>query len=265
MSELTSIAIDPVEAVPAGTPALQRAVAQEDCVRIGRATNGQTVKKPGEWVPRGYQAVLRLHTQNVLKEPCQVHLVSSTGEVLMTCELPGLSTTHAVVAVQLSGTTYASCTTSVTQGGAALGVTTSVTRADGSGGTVVAPLDQGCGSAKCNLLILGFMLWVCLIGIFFICAAWAMPVTGAVTSLDGAASYAPHSESRGTKTLNFVPDPKDKKKDSYRAFVRRQDQVGRAHWPHDQRGQRHARNSRGGGSSGFRVALGTVTTQCWLV
>lgn len=231
MSELTSIAIDPVEAVPAGTPALQRAVAQEDCVRIGRATNGQTVKKPGEWIPRGYQAelpvtggsgtqigMLRLHTQNVLKEPCQVHLVSSTGEVLMTCELPGLSTTHAVVAVQLSGTTYASCTTSVTQGGAALGTTTSVTRADGSGGTVVAPLDQGCGSAKCNLLILGFMLWVCLIGIFFICAAWAMPVTGAVTSLDGAASYAPHSESRGTKTLNFVPDPKDKKKDSYRAY-----------------------------------------------
>ena len=136
MSELTSIAIDPVEAVPAGTPALQRAVAQEDCVRIGRATNGQTVKKPGEWITRGYQAelpvtggsgtqigMLRLHTQNVLKEPCQVHLVSSTGEVLMTCELPGLSTTHAVVAVQLSGTTYASCTTSVTQGGAALGVT----------------------------------------------------------------------------------------------------------------------------------------------
>ena len=46
----------------------------------------------------------------------------------------------------------------------------------------------------------------------------AIPVTGRVRSLDGTAEYAPHGDSMGGKTVNFVADPKDKKRDAYRPY-----------------------------------------------
>ena len=56
------------------------------------------------------------------------------------------------------------------------------------------------------------------IGLFLICAAYAIPVTGRVRSLDGTAEYAPHGDSMGGKTVNFVADPKDKKRDAYKPY-----------------------------------------------
>ena len=140
----------------------------------------------------------------------------------MSYEVPGLSerstssSKAAVIPVQLSGSAYASFTNSMSQVGCTIESTISVTRVDGSGGTLVEPLQQGCGSARCNLMILGILLWVVAIGIFFMCAAYAMPVTGRVRSLDGTAEYAPHGDARGIKTVNFVPNPKNKKRDSYK-------------------------------------------------
>ena len=216
-----------VSAGPVGTPALQLAVEKEDLVRIGKVTNAS--------FSTGYQAeipvtggsgtkigVLRLHTTNVVELPCTVQLISPSGETLMSYEVPGLSerlkssSKAAVIPVQLSGSGYASISVTRVDGSVYASFTISVTRVDGSGGTLVEPLQQGCGSARFNLMILGILLWVVAIGIFFMCAAYAMPVTGRVRSLDGTAEYAPHGDARGIKTVNFVPNPKDKKRDSYK-------------------------------------------------
>jgi hypothetical protein len=130
--------------------------------------------------------------------------------------LVGRRAADPVIPVQLSGRVYASFT-SIRQVNCIFAESTiSVTRVDGSGGTLVGPLQQGCGSARGNLMILGILLWVVAIGMFFLCAAYAMPVTGRVRSLDGTAEYAPHGDARGIKTVNFVPNPKDKKRDSYK-------------------------------------------------
>ena len=217
-----------VSAGPVGTPALQLAIEKEDLARIGKVTNAS--------FSTGYQAeipvtggsgteigVLRLHTTNVVELPCTVQLISPSGETLMSYEIPGLSerskssSKAAVIPVQLSGRVYASFTNSIRQVNCIFAESTiSVTRVDGSGGTLVGPLQQGCGSARGNLMILGILLWVVAIGMFFMCAAYAMPVTGRVRSLDGTAEYAPHGDARGIKTVNFVPNPKDKKRDSYK-------------------------------------------------
>ena len=216
---------------PASTPTLQLVVEKEDLVRLGKRTNESY---PGR---NGYHAeipvtggsgtqigVLRLHTTNVLTEPCTVQLVSPTGENLMSYEISGLSerwktsSKAAVIQLQLSGHVYASCTNSMESLGGTMESTTSVTRMDGSGGTLVEAVDSGCGSTRCTWMILGVALFIFVIGIFFLCAAWAMPVTGRVRSLNGSAEYAPHDDARGTKTVNFVPDPKDKKRDSYTTY-----------------------------------------------
>ena len=214
-----------VSAEPVGTPALQLAIEKEDLVRIGKVTNAS--------FSTGYQAeipvtggsgteigVLRLHTTNVVELPCTVQLISPSGETLMSYEMASLVGRRAadpVIPVQLSGRVYASFTNSIRQVNCIFAESTiSVTRVDGSGGTLVGPLQQGCGSARGNLMILGILLWVVAIGMFFLCAAYAMPVTGRVRSLDGTAEYAPHGDARGIKTVNFVPNPKDKKRDSYK-------------------------------------------------
>ena len=62
------------------------------------------------------------------------------------------------------------------------------------------------------------MLWIFVVGLVFVCLAYAMPVTGPVKSLDGSKEYAPHGLARGIKTVNFVPDDKDKRKDEYAAY-----------------------------------------------
>ena len=214
-----------VSAEPVGTPALQLAIEKEDLVRIGKVTNAS--------FSTGYQAeipvtggsgteigVLRLHTTNVVELPCTVQLISPSGETLMSYEMASLVGRRAadpVIPVQLSGRVYASFTNSIRQVNCIFAESTiSVTRVDGSGGTLVGPLQQGCGSARGNLMILGILLWVVAIGMFFLCAAYAMPVTGRVRSLDGTAEYAPYGDARGIKTVNFVPNPKDKKRDSYK-------------------------------------------------
>lgn len=214
-----------VSAGPVGTPALQLAIEKEDLVRIGKVTNAS--------FSTGYQAeipvtggsgteigVLRLHTTNVVELPCTVQLISPSGETLMSYEMASLVGRRAadpVIPVQLSGRVYASFTNSIRQVNCIFAESTiSVTRVDGSGGTLVGPLQQGCGSARGNLMILGILLWVVAIGMFFLCAAYAMPVTGRVRSLDGTAEYAPYGDARGIKTVNFVPNPKDKKRDSYK-------------------------------------------------
>ena len=73
-------------------------------------------------------------------------------------------------------------------------------------------------STVCMLLTFGLILFIFVIGLFLICAAYAIPVTGRVRSIDGTAEYAPHGDSMGGKTVNFVADPKDKKRDAYRPY-----------------------------------------------
>ena len=228
---MVTVTIDPKADVEAGTPALQLAVEKEDCVVI-KCIKTSSVCKPGEWLPKGLHAeytvtggsgtqigVLSLHTENMLKDPCPVQLTSPTGEVLMAYETAGLigayETNEQSISVQLSGHVY--CTASMKL----MGVYTSsvsVTRADGSGGTLVEPLEKGWNTARGKLMCLGFWLWIFLVGMFFMCAAFMMPVFGPVKSLDGTAEYAPHSEKRGTHTVNYVADPKDEKKDSYKEY-----------------------------------------------
>ena len=54
-------------------------------------------------------------------------------------------------------------------------------------------------------------------GIVFLVLSYAMPVTGAVRSLDGTKEYAPHGEARGVRTVHFEPNDKDKRKEEYAA------------------------------------------------
>ena len=54
-------------------------------------------------------------------------------------------------------------------------------------------------------------------GIVCMCLSYAMPVTGAVRSLDGTKEYAPHGEARGVRTVHFEPNDKDKRKEEYAA------------------------------------------------
>ncbi|GMH94639.1 hypothetical protein TrVE_jg1984, partial [Triparma verrucosa] len=223
-----------------------------DLVRVGSANANAKVSKGEEfgnnnakarsgtgnvgWYAGGYKNVfpvtggsgtligwVQMRTDNVLKEPCTVKLVSPSGETLMSYEIAGLSKwweTSTVVPVLLSGQVYASCTTSVESTGC-FGrpeSTTWVTSVDGSGGMLVAPLNTGSGTAYHTLNIIGLLLFLVVVGIIFFCLAESTPITGRVTSLDGTAEYAPHGEVSGIKTANFVPDPKDKKRSSYMAY-----------------------------------------------
>ena len=70
---------------------------------------------------------------------------------------------------------------------------------------------------RCNLLILAIVFWVFVVGIVCMCLSYAMPVTGAVRSLDGTKEYAPHGEARGVRTVHFEPNDKDKRKEEYAA------------------------------------------------
>ena len=218
---------------PSGPPALLGLLEKEERVTFGgKGISATSVKKPGDWFSRGWVGEIpvmsgsgtllgKLHysTQSVTKEPAQVQFVDASGALLFSYETPGGLTAKELspIAVQMGGVVYASCAVRSVQAGGGYIHSIAVTRADGSGGSIVAPLEQGCGSTRCTLLTLGLVLWVFVVGVVFVVMAYAMPVTGPVTSLDGQVKYPPHGEHKGKKTLNFVPDPKDKRKDTYAA------------------------------------------------
>ena len=224
-----SVPVAPVAPVASYISALELALEKEDLVKLGKETYGHT-RGQSAWtgVRLGWEAdfpvtggsgtqigVVRFCTDHVTKEPYRVELVSPGGEVLLSYTAL-LSDTE--VSVQLDGRVYASCATRQDSQGGIVESHVRVTRADGSGGTIVSPIDSGCGSDRCMLLTFGFILFIFVIGLFLICAAYAMPVTGRVRSLDGTAEYAPHGDSMGGKTVNFVADPKDKKRDAYKPY-----------------------------------------------
>ncbi|GMI18387.1 hypothetical protein TrLO_g7926 [Triparma laevis f. longispina] len=237
-----------VPAGPAVTSELELTLGKEDLVRVGKVSKGEKFGNNNAfpdgnrvigWYAGGYKNVfpvtggsgtligwVQMRTDNVLKEPCTVQLVSPSGETLMSYEIAGRSKwweTSTVVPVLLSGQVYASCTTSVESTGCCTWKTTDsttrVTRVDGSGGMLVAPLNTGFGTAYHTLNIIGLLLSMGFVGVICLCLAECTPITGRVTSLDGTAEYAPHGAlTGGIKTANFVPDPKDKKRSSYMAY-----------------------------------------------
>ena len=237
--------------MPAGiavTSGLELALEKEDLVRVSNSKvkykffgkNDPANARAGTEIPKklwvyageaefkvtggsGTQiGVVHVRTENVLKEPCTVQLVSPSGETLMSYEIAGLAEwwkKSIVVPVQLSGQVYAHCTTCIEfKGPRAWESTTRVARLDGSGGLLVAPLDTSWHSSYGTLQFFGIFFFICLFGIIFLFLACVIPVTGRVTSLDGTDEYAPHSEARGIKTLKFVPDPKDDKRSSYKTY-----------------------------------------------
>ena len=223
-----AVPVAPVAPVASYISALELALEKEDLVKLGKETGHTRGQSTWMGANLGWEAdfavtggsgtqigVVRFCTDHVTKEPCRVELVSPGGEILLSYTTL-LSDTE--VSVQLDGRVYASC---ATRSDSQAGIVEShirVTRADGSGGTIVSPIDSGCGSDRCMLLTFGFILFIFVIGLFLICAAYAMPVTGRVRSLDGTAEYAPHGDSMGGKTVNFVADPKDKKRDAYKPY-----------------------------------------------
>ena len=223
-----AVPVAPVAPVASYISALELALEKEDLVKLGKAKGntcgdstffGANLGWEAEFPVTGGSGTqigrVRFSTDHVLKKPCTVELVSPGGEVLLSYTTMLEDT---VVSVQLDGRDYASCATrSETQAGF-VESHVRVTRADGSGGTIVSPIDSGCGSDRCMLLTFGLILFIFVIGLFLICAAYAIPVTGRVRSLDGTAEYAPHGDSMGGKTVNFVADPKDKKRDAYRPY-----------------------------------------------
>ena len=229
--------------LPTGPPALLGVVEKESHVTFGREVNAATVNVSGDWISRGEGwrgevvvkgssgtkiGTLQYTTDNVLKAPCNVQLVSPEGHVLLQYQLPDMKTwlrsdrgkSASTINVTMGGVVYASCSFDAKPRPSYISsgdVSVTVTRADGSGGTLVAPLVV-CGTAKCNLTIIGFVLFVLAVGMVCLCLAHAMPVTGSVKSLDGSKEFAPHGLARGIKTINFVPDDKDKRKDEYAAY-----------------------------------------------
>jgi len=227
---------------PAVTSGLELALEKEDLVRVGRlwksecfGSNDANAKAgTGNVTPRskyagGYKnefkvtggsgsliGVVHLSTSNVLKEPCTVELVSPSGEILMSYDIAGLAEwwkRKTVVSLQLGGQAYASCTTSCLCEGWSTEEkksTTRVARVDGSGGLIVLPIEQGCGTKRCNVIIIGVLTAIFIIGfVIAILGGCCVPVTGRITSLDGTAEYAPQSEAGGgIRTVNFAPDPK---------------------------------------------------------
>lgn len=213
-------------------------VEKESHVTFGREINAATVNVSGDWISnparlgwRGEVVVkgssgttigtLQYTTDNVTSAPCNVQLVSPEGHVLLQYQLPDTKTwikSASTINVTMGGVVYASCSFDAKPRPSGIDLSVTVTRADGSGGTLVAPLEQGCGTAKCNLTIIGVVLFVLAVGMVCLCLAHAMPVTGPVKSLDGSKEFAPHGLARGIKTVNFVPDDKDKRKEEYAAY-----------------------------------------------
>jgi len=226
--------------LPTGPTALLGLLEKESHVTFGHETNATTVNVNGDWISKGWRGevvvkgssgtkigTLQYTTDNVQKAPCNIQLVSPEGHVLLQYQLPPLKTwldlktrlkSASTINVTMGGVVYASCCFDAKPRSSYVDLSVTVTRADGSGGTLVAPIEQGCGTAKSNLLIIGLLLWIFVVGIVFVCLSYAMPVTGAVKSLDGSKEYAPHGLARGIKTVNFVPDAKDNRKEEYAAY-----------------------------------------------
>ena len=78
-------------------------------------------------------------------------------------------------------------------------------------GVIILPLEQGFGTLRFTLMLLGYLLSIFLVGIVLICAAYATPVKGKVTSLDGMKVYPPHVKARNGHASRFAPTEEEEK------------------------------------------------------